>query len=110
LSCGAMWERIIDQPQRFGKQKANIKGSYVGHWWVPPFINLLEVNEIWITEGIFNALSLCQAGLPAVATLSSNNYPLAALDTLAKELGEKPRPRLVWAFDGDKAGTKHTLA
>ncbi|EEA9087553.1 bifunctional DNA primase/helicase, partial [Salmonella enterica subsp. enterica] len=31
LSCGAMWERIIDQPQRFGKQKANIKGSYVGH-------------------------------------------------------------------------------
>lgn len=46
------------------------------------------MNEIWITEGIFNALSLCQAGLPAVATLSSNNYPLAALDTLAKELGE----------------------
>lgn len=110
LSCGATWERIIDQPQRFGKQKANIRGSYVGHWWVPPFINLQEVNEIWITEGIFNALSLCQAGLPAVATLSSNNYPLAALDTLAKELGEKPRPRLVWAFDGDKAGTKHTLA
>ncbi|MEI7156476.1 toprim domain-containing protein [Pectobacterium parmentieri] len=110
LQCGASWERIIDQPQRFGKQKANIRGSYVGHWWVPPFINLLDVNEIWITEGIFNALSLCQAGLPAVATLSSNNYPLAALDTLAKALGEKPRPRLVWAFDGDKAGKKHTLA
>lgn len=110
LACGATWERIIDQPQRFGKQKANIRGSYVGHWWVPPSVNLLEVNEIWITEGIFNALSLCQAGLPAVATLSSNNYPLAALDTLAKELGEKPRPRLIWAFDGDKAGTKHTLA
>lgn len=110
LACGATWERLIDQPQRFGKQKANIRGSYVGHWWVPPHINLLDVKEIWITEGIFNALSLCQAGIPAVATLSSNNYPLAALDTLAKELGDKPRPRLVWAFDGDKAGTKHTLA
>lgn len=110
LSCGATWERIIDQPQRFGKQKANIKGSYVGHWWVPPAVNLLDENEIWITEGIFNALSLQQSGLTAVATLSSNNYPLAALDVLAKELGDKPRPRLVWAFDGDKAGTKHTLA
>lgn len=110
LGCGATWERIIDQPQRFGKQKANIRGSYVGHWWVPPFVNLLEVKDIWITEGIFNALSLCQAGLTAVATLSSNNYPLAALEALAKELGDKPRPRLIWAFDGDKAGTKHTLA
>lgn len=110
LACGATWERIIDKPQRFGKQKANIKGSYVGHWWVPPFVNLQDVNEIWITEGIFNALSLCQAGVTAVATLSSNNYPLAALEELAKALGEKPRPRLVWAFDGDKAGIKHTLA
>ncbi|EQA9489549.1 toprim domain-containing protein, partial [Escherichia coli] len=73
-------------------------------------IHLPDAKEIWITEGIFNALSLCQAGLPAVATLSSNNYPLASLDALAKELGEKPRPRLVWAFDGDKAGTKHTLS
>ncbi|ELN2578722.1 toprim domain-containing protein [Enterobacter kobei] len=110
LTCGATWERIIDKPQRFGKQKANIRGSYVGHWWVPPFVNLQDVNEIWITEGIFNALSLCQAGVTAVATLSSNNYPLAALEELAKALGEKPRPRLVWAFDGDKAGIKHTLA
>lgn len=110
LACGATWERIIDQPQRFGKQKANIKGSYVGHWWVPPSLNLLDVKEIWITEGIFNTLSLYQEGIPSVATLSSNNYPLAALEALAKDLGEKPRPRLVWAFDGDKAGIKHILA
>ncbi|MHY04061.1 bifunctional DNA primase/helicase [Escherichia coli] len=109
LANGATWERIIDQPDRF-KQKAHFSGNYGGHWWVPPFINLQEQKEIWITEGIFNALSLCQAGLPAVATLSSNNYPLASLDALAKELGEKPRPRLVWAFDGDNAGIKHTLA
>lgn len=109
LANGATWERIIDQPDRF-KQKAHFSGNYGGHWWVPPFISLVDTKEIWITEGIFNALSLCQAGLPAVATLSSNNYPLASLDALAKELGEKPRPRLVWAFDGDKAGTKHTLS
>ena len=109
LENGTTWERLIDQPSRFGKQKANIRGSYAGHWWVSPGVDLVQAKSIWITEGILNALSLSQAGCTAVATLSSSNYPLAALDTLAQACGDNPRPRLIWAFDDDRAGRRHMV-
>lgn len=51
LDCGAVWERIIDQPHRFGKQKANFIGQYQGHWWQAPGADLTAVQELWITEG-----------------------------------------------------------
>ena len=33
---GVFWERIIDRPHRFGKQKANFRGSHSGWWWRHP--------------------------------------------------------------------------
>lgn len=108
LANGSNWERIIDQPDRFA-QKANFIGNYAGYWWEYPGIDLSEQKEIWITEGIFNAIALNEAGKVAVATLSSVNYPKALLDMLSEILGDKPRPRLIWAFDDDKAGRSHIV-
>ena len=110
LADGVTWERIIDRPERFGRQKGRAKGSYKGLWWCPPFLNLAEDlpsgGELWITEGIFDCLALNQNGIPAVAAISCVNYPAKALAELARQLEEagKTAPKLVIALDGDKAG------
>ncbi|AJG19105.1 toprim domain-containing protein [Cupriavidus basilensis] len=106
LPAGGYWERIIDQPHRFGKRKANFHGSYAGTWWQPPTLNTAAVDEIWIVEGIFDAIALLHHGIAAVAVMSCNNYPAKALAALIEQLTalERPRPTLVWALDSDKAG------
>lgn len=69
LPNGAYWERIIDNPQRFDR-KANFFDSYKGYWWSLPQQDLTKANEIWLTEGIFDAISLAQNGLYAVSLMS----------------------------------------
>lgn len=103
------WERLIDRPERFGKQKARFKpgASYAGSWWKPPTLNLYSADEIWLVEGIFDAIALDHNGIPSVALLSCNNYPEQALADLAAG-GQGKRPRLVWALDGDRAGRSYT--
>ena len=120
------WERLIDQPQRFGKMKARFKpgGSFAGQWWMLPSVSFAAPDpaqpdapkppaELWLVEGIFDAIALAQHGLAAAALMSCNNYPehaLAALDELLRRQGGAvPRPALVWALDGDKAGRGYTL-
>lgn len=119
------WERLIDRPGRFSK-KANFKtgGSYAGTWWALPDLNFNTPDpqqpdapqpprELWLVEGIFDAIALSHQGVPAVALMSCNNYPeheLARLrDQLARQGGTVPEPTLVWALDGDKAGRDYTL-
>lgn len=107
---GTYFERIIDQPQRFGDRKATIRGPYSGFWWAPPDLDLTQAKEIWVVEGIFKAIGLLHAGISAVSSLSTVNYPgesLAALAT-ACAMAKRPRPRLVWAMDADKAGREYT--
>ena len=101
------WERLIDRPQRFGKRKATFNGSYGGTWWSAPGADLTQAEEIWITEGVFDAIALMHAGLVAVSALTCSNYPGAALDALA---AARPlsRPRLVFAFDAGHAGEGFT--
>lgn len=101
------WERLIDEPGRFEK-KANFKygGTYQRDWFVPPAVKLLEVRKLWIVEGIFDAIALTQAGTPAVAALTCNNYPGKALEQLREARKGQP-PSLVWALDGDKAGRSY---
>lgn len=101
------WERLIDNPERFGKKKARFKpgGSYAGTWWSPPDTDLSEATEIWLVEGIFDAIALHHHGITAVALLSCNNWPELALAQL-KANGS--RPYLVWALDGDSAGRSYT--
>ncbi|WP_205890123.1 toprim domain-containing protein [Pseudomonas jilinensis] len=112
LPGGGYWERLIDRPHRFGKKKANFSYGvkYHGQWWCPPCVDLLQADELWITEGIFDATALVHNSTSAVSTLTCNNYPEKALAELAKacdEAGAK-RPRLVWALDSDKAGRRFT--
>lgn len=120
------WERLIDRPARFGKKKANFKlgGSYGGHWWTMPGLSFVDAGptapadtprpprEIWIVEGIFDAIALAHNGIAAASTLSCNNYPVHALQALRELLkrqgGTVPEPTLVWALDGDSAGRNYT--
>lgn len=107
------WERLLDKPQRFGKQKARIIGAYKGQAWVPPILTvkeLAEAKEIWITEGIFDAIALMHVGITAVSNLSSANYIDQLLESIRKEVPASGKlPTLVWAQDGDHAGRKATL-
>jgi len=108
LAAGVYWERIIDQPHRFGDRKATFHGSYSGMWWQPPTLNTTAA-ELWIVEGIFDAIALWHHGVAAVAAMSCVNYPAAALAGLAEQCaaGSRPRPKLVWALDADRAGTRY---
>ncbi|HZS81188.1 MAG TPA: toprim domain-containing protein [Herbaspirillum sp.] len=104
------WERLIDQPQRFGKKKARFSFGldYQGLWWQSATLQLLSVKEIWIVEGIFDAIALMHHGIAAVSAMSSSNYPEKALADLAASRGNKD-VTLVWALDGDAAGRSFTL-
>jgi hypothetical protein len=109
LGKAVAWERIIDKPGRFGNQKANFIGSYKGMSWCPPCLSGAE-EEIWIVEGIFDAIALLHHGIAAIAMMSCSNYPalyLAALATQCAQSGRQ-RPSLVWALDADEAGRKFT--
>ncbi|SDJ89017.1 toprim domain-containing protein [Billgrantia gudaonensis] len=114
LPGGAYWERLLDRPERFGKQKANFVGRYKGQWWCPPSLtapDLVEAGEVWIVEGIFDAIALYHHGIAAVSAMSCGNYPEKALEQLADAAHQAgtTRPTLVWALDGNRAGQNATL-
>lgn len=110
---GGYWERLIDKPERFGKQKARFTPGlkYAGTWWQPPQTDWSEVEEIWLVEGIFDAIAHHHHGHTAVALFSCNNYPAQALQALAeqRQAAGKRRPVLIWSLDGDAAGKRYTL-
>ncbi|WP_434707264.1 toprim domain-containing protein [Pseudomonas sp. R1-1] len=109
LEKGGYWERLIDRPQRFGKMKARFKAgeSPRGCWWCPPCIGLLDVAELWIVEGIFDAIALVHNGIAAVSAMSSNLFPEDSLKMLARQRGGK-LPKLVWALDNEPGAHKYT--
>ncbi|GHU36808.1 hypothetical protein AGMMS50256_33910 [Betaproteobacteria bacterium] len=125
LGGDSAWERFIDRPERFGSQKARFIGSYKGLWWgqgsevrdqvskaaIPGSagVSPAGLEEIWIVEGIFDAIALLHNGVAAVSILSCVNYPSTALDTLAARCAAegRRRPALVWALDNDEAGRKY---
>ncbi|MGS0740466.1 toprim domain-containing protein [Glaciimonas sp. GG7] len=104
------WERLIDKPQRFGKKKARFSygASYQGKFWSHPGHSLQTVKELWIVEGIFDAIALEHHDIAAVSIMSCNNYPLQSLQDLRDARGDQ-KCRLVWALDGDAAGRSFTV-
>lgn len=106
LPNGGWWERIIDKADRFPR-KANIKFGYSvkGYWWWHP-ANTQMPTEIWITEGIFDAIALGEHGIDAVSSISCSNFPEHSLHELKSQYAKAKHtlPKLVWAFDNDKAG------
>ncbi|MDH0894665.1 MULTISPECIES: toprim domain-containing protein [unclassified Pseudomonas] len=112
LEHGGYWERLIDRPHRFGKLKARFAPgkSPRGYWWCPPSIDLLEVDELWIVEGIFDAIALLHHGIAAVSAMSSVAFPFESLKALAKARTEadKKLPTLVWALDNEPGAHHYT--
>lgn len=110
---GGYWERLIDEPQRFGDKKAHFKYGvqYQGTLWTPPNLPVTTCGDLWIVEGIFDAIALWLNGIAAGSAMTCNNYPAATLKAIAEQCAANghPRPRLVWALDGDKAGRSYTL-
>ncbi len=112
LERGGYWERLIDRPHRFGKQKARFAPgqSMRGYWWCPPSLELTQVDELWIVEGIFDAIALLHHDIDAVSAMSSNAFPAESLKALAKacaDAGQK-LPRLVWALDNEPGAHRYT--
>lgn len=108
------WERIIDRAGRFDR-KAHFQrgGSWKGHCWMPngtSLESLAKADDIWITEGVFDATALAQVGLDAVSNMSTGPWPehfLAGLRTELEAQGRKTRPRLIFAFDVGLAGVTY---
>ena len=106
LPNGGWWERFIDQVDRF-HAKANIKYGYKvnGYWWWHPQ-NTPFPKEIWIAEGIFDAIALAEHGLATASSISCTNFPEKSLHELKARYdnARQTLPTLVWAFDNDTAG------
>ncbi|MCU1718687.1 toprim domain-containing protein [Pseudomonas sp. 5P_3.1_Bac2] len=102
LGHGGYWERLIDRPQRFGQKKARFAPgqSPKGYWWTLPEQDLINAKEIWIVEGIFDAIALSHHGLIAVSAMSSGAFPEQDLKELSRQRGGK-LPHLVWALDNE---------
>ena len=100
------WQRILDQQDVLPKTSFKEEWLSSGHAWTTPNTNYLASKEIWITEGIFDTIAFWLSGVTSFSSLSSNNYPSIFLNHIAEKCAETaaPLPKLVWAFDNDKAG------
>ncbi|MDO0848272.1 toprim domain-containing protein [Xanthomonas campestris pv. campestris] len=111
LVKGGWWERLIDRPHRFGKQKARFAPgqSYAGMWWAAPaaLTAMQTAREVWIVEGIFDAIALLQHGVCAVSAMSSNAFPEESLRELSKAR-MADLPTLVWALDNEPGARAYT--
>ncbi len=108
-----MWERLIDDviitDEKGDKESRNksFKGSFKGYWWQPPTLTINDGDEIWLVEGILDAIALNINGIKAVAIMSSGTFPDVSIQPYLKH-------DITWviATDNDKAGrdalSKHT--
>ncbi|ALN92530.1 toprim domain-containing protein [Lysobacter gummosus] len=112
LPNGSWWERFIDRPERFGKQKAKFAPGKdrAGEWWQLPD-SAKAPKQLWLSEGIFDAYALELNGVAARALMSCNNYPEIALKRIRAECEASGAslPQLVFALDDDKAGRSYAL-
>jgi len=88
---GVSFERLIDYQ---GSNKSRLS-AYKGKCYEAK--GEKEAEQVYVVEGIFDALALAQAGLPAIATLSSVHNPESCF---------KKEVRYVLGFDNDSAGIK----
>ncbi len=90
--------RFIVQPQ--GEGKAHNSGSTKCQFWQHPGIAYDPYQPVYVTEGIFDALSLIEIGYQAIAVLAAGQDP-AKIDLSFFH-------KLVFAFDNDTAGARAT--
>lgn len=110
---GHYWQRFIDRPERF-KEKAKFSYGFVNMtplWSMHSLEQLAKASEIWITEGIFDSISLSQSGFISGASLSSTRYPADGLNKISEYCYQHKldQPKLIWALDNDHSGRVETL-
>lgn len=93
--------RIAEPGEEVEDRRQHFHGRYKGLAWTPPDQTIADGDELWLTEGCIDAISLACAGRKVAATFSAANYPGDFLQSL---LDQGIRPRLVWAADNDNAG------
>jgi hypothetical protein len=107
------WEKFIQPIQMEsgekhthfdGKRKDDgSKSIYKGDWWQAPIKYHFERDqEVYLVEGIFDAIALILAGKQAVALFSCYNFPE---HSIKPHLGKNVR--WVVALDNDIAGKKY---
>ncbi|WP_343560453.1 toprim domain-containing protein [Kiloniella sp. b19] len=93
---------VTDQDGVKVKRKQHFGGSHKGMAWAPPGFKIEPGRELWIVEGIIDAIALNLSGKPTIAILSCGNYP----DQWLKDKKVPFNVTLVWALDDDPAGRK----
>lgn len=97
--------RSIDPNTPPGYRKMNNKGGHPGIF-NERVLYAQDVQEVFIVEGAFDALSILEAGSSAIALNSTSNA-----DALIKNLERKPTTAtLILCLDNDDAGKKATTA
>ena len=86
--------RIMEPPA--GCKKTRTFPAFKGHCWA---LGAVERGQVWVTEGVIDALSLVQGGISAVASIASGVVPTEWLAQL-----DPAKNSIVIAYDGDKAG------
>ena len=86
--------RIIAPPE--GVDKSHSRGETAGVYWSHHALKVDETREVFITEGVIDALTLIELGQQAIAVLS------ASVDPRKFEL--PPFQQVTLAFDADAAG------
>lgn len=87
------------KPVKYDYRKSNPKGANVGTFnenalYAP------DVQEVFVTEGAFDALSLLEIGMPAIALNSTSNARML-LEKLEKK---RTKATLILCLDADKSG------
>lgn len=107
------WERVIEPSKDKPKALFESGKEYKGLAWYPPKLDpcnghsvLGLVKEIWLVEGIFDAMALTENGIHAIATLTSGNFPTHTLKEITERMQKlgAAKPKLVLAYDNDNAG------
>ena len=101
---GRRWHRLIDPPTGVRKTRWDSGNgvAYRGYAWMNRQVD--PEGELWMVEGIIEALSLQQGvGIQAAATFSSSHVPSIFYESLERN------QKIVIALNSDSAGKDGTL-
>ena len=100
-SAGHYVGRSIDPSTAKRFAKMNVRGGEAGIF-NRKVLSAQDVREVFVTEGIFDALSIIEAGAAAIALNSTSNAPKLIADLEAKPT----TATLILCLDKDEAGVK----
>lgn len=100
LPNGGYWERVIEDILPDSKALFSAKCPYKGFGWTSPEFDP-KAEEIWVVEGIFDALALQHNGIHAISAMTCHNFPSVTLEEIYKD---NPFATVMIALDSNKAG------